>query len=157
MRPIYEAVGETLAAASLQPVLQEIRTAGLIRTSGRIYLSYYAGKRKETADGKDQWTAERWVNQIRVESSRPSADPAWRADVLAQALLFVAGILPDFAALSQQPVQAVIGLQSSPGKADPDIDYPVGSIHLHQLARTSDDARIAIEAFAQPVLVVTSS
>ncbi len=50
----------------------------------------------------------------------------------------------------------MIGLQSAPGNVDPDIDYPVGSIHLYQLAQAKDDARTAIEAFAQPVLVITS-
>ena len=45
MRPIYDAVHETMAAASLRPDLQEIQKAGLIRVSGRIYLRYYAAKR----------------------------------------------------------------------------------------------------------------
>ena len=113
-------------------------------------------KRQETAGGMDQWTAERWVNDIHIESSRPSSDPAWRSDVLAQALLFVSGILPGFAAAAQWPVQAVTALQSAPGNADPDIDYPVGSVHLYQLARPGDDARTVIEEFAQPVLAITS-
>jgi len=156
MRPIYDAVQEALASPSLWPDLREIESAGLTRTAGRIYLRHYARKRGNQADGMDQWAAERWVNDIHIESSRPPSDPAWRADVLTQALLFVSCTLPSFAALAKQPVQAVIGLQSAPGNADPGSDYPVGSIHLYQLARSEDDARNAIEAFHQPVLVVTS-
>jgi len=156
MRPVYDAVQDTLAASSLRLDLQEIRNAGLTRVSGRIYLRYYAGKRQATAVGMDQWTAERWVNDIHIESFWPSSDPAWSTDVLAQAQLFVSGILPSFAALAQRPVQAIAGLQSAPGNVDPDIGYPVGSVHLYQLARPEDDARTATEAFAQPVLVVTS-
>jgi len=104
----------------------------------------------------DQWTAERWVNDVHIKSPLPASDPAWRADVLTQALLFATGIVPGFAALAQRPVQAVIGLQSAPGRADPDIGYPVGSVHLYQLVQQEDDARLRIESDAQPVLVVTS-
>jgi hypothetical protein len=155
MRPTYDPVRGTFTASSLRPGLQKIRNAGLTRASGRIYLSYYAGQRQGSADAMDQWAAERWVNDVHIESPRPVSDPAWRADVLTQALLFVTGILPGFAALAQRSVQAVIGLQSAPGMAGPGIDYPVGSIHLYQLGQSGDDARMSIESFAQPVLVVT--
>ncbi len=67
-----------------------------------------------------------------------------------------AKILPGCAALAQWPVQLTIGLQSAPGMADPSIDYPVGSVHLYQLAEPGDDARASIEAFCQPVLIITS-
>lgn len=144
MRPVYDATRRTLAAAFLQPDLHKIQDAGLIRHSGRIYLRYYARKRQQTAAAMDQFTAERWVNDVHVESSRPASDPAWRLDVLTQALLFAAGTIPGFAALAQHPVQAVIGLQSASGTADPGIDHPVGSVHLYQLARPDDDARIRI-------------
>jgi hypothetical protein len=156
MRPTYEVVQSTLAAGSLGPELQKIRNAGLTRNSGRIYLRYFAEQRKGIADGMDQWTAERWVNEVHIESFKPASDPAWRADVLAQAVLFVTGVLPGFTSLARRPVQAVIGLQSASGRADPDIDYPVGSVHLYQLGQPGDDARLSIESFAQPVLVVTS-
>jgi hypothetical protein len=155
MRPVYDAVLDILADVRLRPDLQPIADAGLVRDSGRVYLRCYAQQRGETAAGMDRWAAERWVNDIHIESSRSQADRAWRCDVLGQALLLVTAVLPGFAALTRQPAQAVIGLQHAPG--DPALDYPVGSVHLYQLTRPDDDARPAIEAFAQPVLVITSA
>jgi hypothetical protein len=71
--------------------------------------------------------------------------------------LFVRAVLPGFTALAQRPAQATIGLQSAPGMADPDIDFPVGAVHLYQLIEARDDLRPRIESFAQPVLVITSN
>jgi len=88
--------------SSLRRDLQKITKAGLIRTSGRIYLRSYARQRKGAAGGMDQWTAERWVNDVHIKSPLPASDPAWRADVLTQALLFATGIVPGFAALAHR-------------------------------------------------------
>lgn len=156
MRPVYDAARGTLAAASLRPDLQEIQDAGLISHSGRVYLRYYARKRQRAAAAMDHFTAERWVNDVHIESSLPASDPAWRVDVLAQALLLAGGVMADFAVLALHTAQAVIGLQSAPGRADPDIDYPLGSVRLYQLERPDDDARIRIGAFCQPILAMTT-
>ena len=83
----------------------------------------------QSAGDMDRWTAERRVNNVCIESPLPASDPAWRADVLTQAVLFVRAVLPDFTALAQRAAQATIGLQSAPGIADPDIDFPVGAVH----------------------------
>jgi hypothetical protein len=90
-----------------------------------------------SAGDMDRWTAERWVNNVCIESSLPASDPAWRADVLTQAVLFVRAVLPDFTALAQRAARATIGLQSAPGIADPDIDFPVGAVHLYQLSQAA--------------------
>jgi hypothetical protein len=42
----------------------------------------------------DRWTAERWVNDVHIESSRPTYDQAWRTDVLIQGVLIIRAILP---------------------------------------------------------------
>ena len=155
MRSIYDAAQETAAASSLRPGLQEIKDAGLIRVCGRIYLRYYAEKRQETAAGMSQWTAERWVNDIHIESSRPPTTLPG-APMSGPGSAVHLRRLPGFAALAQQRVQAVAGLPSASANAGQHLHYPVGSLHLYQFARPEDDARAAVEAFAQPVLVVTS-
>ena len=156
MRPVYDVAQGTLATASLRPDLQEVRDAGLISQCGRVYLRYGARKRQQAAAAMDQFTAERWVNDVHIESSLSASDASWRVDVLVQALLFAGGVIAGFAVLAQHTAQAVIGLQGAPGTAGPDIDYPVGSVHLYQLVRPEDDARIKMGAFCQPVLVMTS-
>jgi hypothetical protein len=90
-----------------------------------------------------------------VTSLKPVSDPAWRAEVLTQALLFATAILPGFAALAGGPVQGLTGLQRMPGPADPDIDVAVGSAHMYQVAHPDDDARTRIAAYAQLVFVIT--
>lgn len=115
MQPVYDATRRTLAAAFLQPDLHKIQDAGLIRHSGRIYLRYYARKRQQTAAAMDQFTAERWVNDVHVESSRPASDPAWRLDVLTQALLFAPAPY-----LALPPWRSTPSRQSSDCKAHPE-------------------------------------
>jgi hypothetical protein len=157
MRPVYDVARGTLAAACLRPDVQEVRDAGLISHCGRVYLRYYARKRQRAAAAMVQFTAERWVSDVRIGSSLSASDASWRVDVLVQALLFAGGVMAGFAVLARHTAQAVIGLQSAPGTAGPDIGYPVGSVHLCQLVRAEDDARIKIGAFCRPVLVMTSS
>jgi hypothetical protein len=156
MRPVYDVARGTLATASLRPDLQEVRDAGLISHSGRVYLRYYVRKRQQAASAMDRFTAERWVNDVHIESSLSVSDASWRVDVLVQALLFAGGVMAGFAVLARHTAQAVIGLQSALGTAGPGIDYPVGSVHLCQLVRPEDDARLKIGALCQPVLVMTS-
>jgi len=95
------------------------------------------------------------VNDVHLDSALRAADPAWRADVLRQAVGFVRQVLPEFAALAAEPVQAVIGLQGASGREDPETDFPVGSVHLYQLGQADADARGSIETYAQPTLVIT--
>lgn len=146
MRPVYDLVRETQAAVSLRPDLRKILDAGVVSISGRVYLAYFARKRHQATAAMDQFTAERWVNDVHIASSLPASDPAWRADVLTQALLIASGLIEHFVALARHPAQAVIGLQSAPGTA----------VHLCQLTRPDDDARLGIEEFAQPILVITT-
>jgi hypothetical protein len=134
--------------------VRRIVRKGLTRESGRIYLRAYA-RRRQAAATMDRWTAEQWVNDWHLKSALPAADPAWRADLLIQAVGIVRQVLPRFAALAAGPVQAVIGLQSAPGREDPEMDFPVGSVHLCQLGHADADARGRIETDAQPILVVT--
>jgi hypothetical protein len=155
MRSTWDAVHDQLDSISPRPDLQRLIRKGLMRESGRIYLRAYARRRRQTAARMDQWSAERWLNDVHLESARPASDPAWRADVLGQAVTFVRQILPGFAALAAGPVQAVIGLQSAPGRADQETDVPVGSVHLYQLCDPGDDARTRVESFGQPMLVIT--
>jgi hypothetical protein len=155
MRSTCDAVRDPHGPVALSPELRRIVRKGLTRESGRIYLRACARRRRQTAATMDRWTAERWVNDVHLESALPATDPAWRADVLRQAVGFVRQVLPEFAALAADPVQAVIGLQSAPGREDPETDFPVGSVHLYQLGQADADARGSIETDAQPILVVT--
>ena len=65
-------------------------------------------------------------------------------------------LMPQALALTSYPVQASIGLQSAAGLADPECDYPSGSVHFYQLTEQLSDLRDDVEGFAQPVLFVTS-
>ncbi|MDR2987512.1 MAG: hypothetical protein LBV34_22005 [Nocardiopsaceae bacterium] len=155
MHSTWEAAQDRLDSCRPGPELRRVVRAGLCEDSGRIYLSAYASRRKEAAAGMDRWSAERWVNDVHLESALPASDPGWRTDVLSQAVNFVREILPGFAALASGAAQAVVGLQSAPSHENPDSDVPVGSVHLYQLDNPGDDARAEIESFAQPLLVVT--
>lgn len=157
MQSTWDSVQDLLVSTLPRPDLQKVISVGVVRASGRIYLRAYVRKRRQTAAGMDRWTGERWVNNVHIESSLPASDPAWRGDVLTQAVLFARAVLPGFAAMAQQPAQATISLQSAPGLADPEVDVPVGTVHLYQLTDPSDDPRPRIESFAQPLLVITHS
>lgn len=155
MRSTWEAAQARLDACMPAPELRRVVRAGLCEHAGRIYLRAYARRRMRAAAGMDRCAAERWVNDVHLESDLPASAPAWRADVLCQAVVFVREVLPGFAALASGTAQAVVGLQSAPGQEDPDIDFPVGSVHIYQLGNPDDDARTGIESCAQPLLVVT--
>ena len=155
MRSTWDAVRDLDGPVVLGPELRRIVGKGLTRESGRIYLRAYARRRRQTAATMDRWTAERWVNDVHLDSALPAADPAWRADVLRQAVGLVRQVLPEFAALAAGPVQAVIGLQSAPGREDPETDFPVSSVHLYQLGRADAAARESIETYTQPILAIT--
>jgi hypothetical protein len=53
------------------------------------------------------------------------------------------------------PVQADIGLQSAPGKANPDTDFTAGAMHLYSLQESTDDLGLQIEKLEQPVVTLT--
>jgi hypothetical protein len=157
MQPIYHAVRGSWPAVRLRPDLQRVADAGVACNGERIYLQSHAPARQGQAAAMDQFTADRWVNDVLLASVLPWSDPAWRPDVLAQGLRLAQRLLPEFAALTAYPVQAVIRLQDAPPAADPELRWAAGSLHVCQLAQGRDDARVHLSAYAQPVLVITQT
>jgi hypothetical protein len=86
MQPIYHAVRGSWPAVRLRPDLQRVADAGVACNGERIYLQSHAPARQGQAAAMDQFTAERWVNDVPLASVLPWSDPAWRPDVLAQGL-----------------------------------------------------------------------
>lgn len=141
------------------PELQRLVAAGLTVQRGRLYLAGYP-QRWATAAGMETFSGEWWVNDVHLESSLPPSDPAWREDVLRQGVALIEQLLPAAGALVASCVQAVLSLQSSavdPDPAiDPDIDFAVGALHIHQLLDVRDDFRgLCAEPGGQPLLVAT--
>jgi hypothetical protein len=157
MRPVYEQAQALISARRLRREYRKIVAAGFRLDSGRIYLTAYHRARAATASAMEPWEAERWVNDVHLESARPASDPAWRADVLTQGLILTRGLLPIAAALASVPVQADLSLQSAAGHVDPETDFPAGTVHFIQVREPADDMRASIERFSQPLLVAVAT
>jgi hypothetical protein len=74
MQPAYDTVRGYWPAVRLWPELQRVTDAGLVRTGGRVYLRSHAPQRLAQAAAMDQFTAERRVNDVHLESGLPWPD-----------------------------------------------------------------------------------
>ena len=151
MRPTYDSI-RPCDAVELWPDLAEIARCGWILSGERLYLA--APGQPAPPDTGDDWEAERWVNEVHLSTDTPSADPSWRAELLEQGLCLAISLLAE--ANKRLPVQAIIGLQSALGRAEPEIDFACGSVHFYVIREPRDDASQRIEAFVQPVLTLTA-
>lgn len=156
MRSIYDLVRDS-DTVELPSDLAETQQAGFILRGNRIYLAHGELRtRPWPSDDMDDWEAERWINKIYLDTDTPADDPSWRAELLGQGLFVARSLLAEATKLTSLPVQAIIGLQSALGCADPEIDAACGSIHFYVIREPRDDASLRIEGFDQPVLTLTA-
>jgi hypothetical protein len=105
--------------------------------------------------GMNDWEAERWVNKIHLDTATPPTDDRWRPELLATGLELARRLLSEATALTDLPVQAILGLQSSADDVDPEIDFATGSLHVYVIRSAADDLAASIEGSAQPCLTLT--
>jgi hypothetical protein len=154
MRPTYDLVRE-IDTVELPSDIAKTQQARFILRGNRIYLAAHADTQTPPSDDLDDWEAERWTNEIHLSTDTPADDPSWRAELLGQGLFVARSLLAEATKLTALPVQAIIGLQSALGCADPEIDLACGSIHFYVIREPRDDASLRIEANDQPVLTLT--
>lgn len=144
---------------SLPADLESIRAQGVIKVPNRIYLKAYAAARHPVPPSlDDDWSAERWVNNIALDSNLEPSDPAWRPQLVAWGLVIVGGLLPQAAALCSdgRAMQAAISLQSAAGRAEPDLDFATGALHIYSVRSPADDLSIGLEQDDQPCMTITT-
>ena len=155
MRPTYDQVRDS-DTVELPSDLAETQQAGFILRGNRVYLAAHADTRTPPSDDLDDWQAERWMNELHLGTDTPADDPSWRVELLGQGLFVARPLLAEATKLTALPVQAIVGLQSAFGCADPDIDFACGWVNFYVIREPRDDASLGIEAFDQPVLTLTA-
>jgi hypothetical protein len=153
MRPTYDSI-RGCDSVELWPDLAEIARCGWILSGKRLYLA--APGQPGPPDARDDWEAERWVNEVHLSTDTPAADPSWRAELLEQGLCLAGTLLAEATKLTVLPVQAIIGLQSALGREDPEIDFACGSVHFYVIREPRVDVSQELEAYVQPVLTLTA-
>ena len=155
MQPILDQV--TDVPVTLPPELDRVRRGGVFVADGRLLLREFAAARLPAPDSMDDWSAERWVNDVAIDSALHAAIAGWRTQILGYGLTLAVSLLTAVDALHGSPrAQVSISLQSAQGRADPDIDFATGALHLYGLRAPADDARSGLEDFAQPVAILTA-
>jgi hypothetical protein len=150
MMRIYDAAGGG-GYSTLPTGLEAVARAGFLLRDGRLFL-VRSEHTSSPPQGMDDWEAERWVNKIHLDTATPSTDDRWRAELLATGLELARRLLSEATALTDLPVQAILGLQSSADDVDPEIDFATGSLHVYVVRSADDDLTASIEGFAQPCL-----
>jgi hypothetical protein len=156
MQTIFGRLDLVQAEASLPNWLHRVALSGVALLGDRVYLREYWASRAGTAEQMDRWSAERWVNDVSLDSPLPPSDASWRPQLLGWGWLVALSLLND-ASERRCPfdLQVDLNLQSVEGKADPEIDYSVGALHVYSLQEAGDDLSLAIEKFEQPTATLT--
>jgi hypothetical protein len=149
MKPIFALLDLEEAAASLPSDLRAVGAQGVRREGDRLYLTAYCAERCPVPEDFDRWAAERWVNDVGLQSSLGPSDLRWRPELLGWGLFLGLVLLEHGRQLAGVPVQVSIGLQSADGTQDPEIDYAVGALHLFSVYGPDDDLGQRIEGFDQ--------
>src|SRR5665213_2732918 len=153
MKRVYDAAGSG-GHSTLPTGLEALARAGFLLRSGRLFLAKPEHTSSPPQDMND-WEAERWVNKVHLHTATPSTDDRWRAELLATGLELARRLLSEATPLTDLPVQAILGLQSSADDVDPEIDFAAGSLHVYAVRSADDDLAASIEGFAQPCLTLT--
>ena len=105
MASIFRGIGPALPLEMLPPELASLARAGLLRSEGRVHLAMSQVKSAPPQDF-DDYSAERWSNEVHLESQLPPSDPAWRSELVAWGVTVAQRLLrmaPDITGL---PIQA---------------------------------------------------
>jgi hypothetical protein len=158
MQPLFEVIDVEAAELSLPSDLRAVSAAGFETRGDRLYLRAYAAQRGPAAESMNRWSAERYVNDIGLESGVDPSDSRWRPQLLGWGVVLGLTLLTDARRVTRGgAIQASIGLQSAGGSQNPDIDYAVGALHVYGIRRPEDDLGRQIESFEQPVLTLTTA
>ena len=155
MQEFYDALPDAPVVTPLSMDHARVIAGGFQADHGRLYLAAYATQRAPTANSLDWWDGEWRVNDVHLESSLPESNPLWRLDVLQQGLRLVTALLPSAVLLVNEPVQAVINLQSTADTVDPETDVAVAAVHFYVLRTMADDLRPRFGDDAPVVFVTT--
>ena len=156
MGMVYGGVDLGLAAASLPAELRRIAAGGVAILGDRVYQRESWPLRAATAEQMDRWAAERWVNDTQLRIPPAATSASWRAQLLGWGLAVSLTLLSD-AGQRRCPfdLQAIVSLQSAPGRDDPDNPFGIGAMNLYSVQDAGDDLATGIEGFEEPVATLT--
>jgi len=156
MEAIYRRATADGSEPTLPPEFDDVVRAGFIRSGERLFLVRPSTKTPPPVEF-DGFDAEGWVNKLFLDTGTPPSVPSWRVELLRNGLAVAKRLMSEAVALTQLPVQIVIGLQSGPDNIDPECDFATGALHLRLVRCAQDDLAIGVGGFAQPVLILTAT
>jgi len=155
MEPIYRRATARGRMPGLPAEFGDIVRAGFIRSGERLFLARPTTTTPPPVSF-DGFDAEGWVNKLLLATETAPFVLSWRAELLRDGLAVAKRLMPKAVALTELPVQILISLQSGLDHIDPECDFATGALHLRLVRCAQDDLAIAVDEFAQPVLVLTA-